>query len=147
MEGLDSERKRKRKKEVQKAMLPTDSEEAYFRSASLNSNARPVFQCPFKIVGTRLSRAMPGFSLSAHSFIQPRICRGRAASFLAMSSTATTAAVPSWTDLVEQAAATPVGKALNNEVSLRKEGKGSAARENTLRKFGRDGEPVVTLYR
>ena len=96
----------------------------------------------------QLSRSflLAGFGLSAHSFIQQRVARGSATSFLAMSS-ATTAAVPSWTDLAERAGATPVGKALNNEVSLRKEGKGSAARENTLRKFGRDGEPVVTLYR
>jgi hypothetical protein len=38
---------------------------------------------------------------------------------------------------MERSAATSVGKALNDEVALRKEGEGSAARENTLRKFGR----------
>ena len=89
---------------------------------------------------------LAGLSLSAHSFIQTSLSRG-SASFLAMSTATTTASVPSWTDLVERSAANPVGKALNKEVSLRKEGKGSAARENTLRKFGRDGEPIVTLYR
>lgn len=70
-------------------------------------------------------------------------------STLAMSATAsaTTSSVPSWTDLADQAAATPVGRALNAEVALRKQGRGSAARENTLRKFDREGEPVVTLYR
>jgi len=53
----------------------------------------------------------------------------------------------SWTTLQDQTAATPVGKALNDEVQLRQTGQGSAARENTLRKFGSKAEPAVTLYR
>lgn len=100
----------------------------------------------------QLSRSLllVGYSWSAYSFTTTHhpgglLFRNRPSTFLAMSSTTTT--TPSWTDLIEQAASTPVGKALNTEVSLRKEGKGSASRENTLRTFGREGEPVVTLYR
>ena len=66
---------------------------------------------------------------------------------LAMSSSTVSATLPSWSDLVQQSSTTAAGKALNDEVALRKKGEGSAARENTLRMFGRDGEPVVTLYR
>lgn len=99
-----------------------------------------------------------GISFSAHSFIhrpsfnrplsvQPFSTKSAWQSVLSMSSATASSAIPAWGDLAEQSAATPIGKALNDEVSLRKEGKGSAARENTLRKFGRDGEPVVTLYR
>ena len=88
---------------------------------------------------------LAGLSLSAHSFTSPHSATLGRASVLAMSST--TATMPSWAELAEQSASTPVGKALNNEVALRKEGNGSAARENTLRKFGKDEEPVVTLYR
>lgn len=91
-------------------------------------------------------------SFHHHSRLLPQILfAGQSSvSSLAMSTTtasSSTTSVPSWSDLAKESAATPVGKALNTEVSLRKEGKGSAARENTLRKFGRQGEPVVTLYR
>ena len=104
-------------------------------------------------VVTGLSVSLGTFSFSHSRYLSPPRAAGQAfssgarASSLSMSTASTTTALPSWADLVEQAAATPVGKALNNEVALRKEGKGSAARENTLRTFGRDGEPLVTLYR
>lgn len=94
------------------------------------------------------SVVLASLSLSAHSFLPPGgVFHSKGASLFLAMSTASTTSVPSWTDLVEQSAATPVGKALNKEVSLRKEGKGSASRENTLRTFGRDGDPIVTLYR
>ncbi len=62
-----------------------------------------------------------------------------------MSSTAT---IPSWTDLQSTVAETSVGKALNYEVELRKQGKGSAHVQNKLRLFGsKDPKPAITLYR
>ncbi|KAL7566886.1 hypothetical protein ACA910_021373 [Epithemia clementina (nom. ined.)] len=54
---------------------------------------------------------------------------------------------PSWVDLMAQSAATQAGKALNHEMHLRSQGRGSASRENTLRKFDKYAEPAVTLYR
>ena len=70
-----------------------------------------------------------------------------------MSSTTT---VPSsWSDIQSLVGETPVGKALNNEASLRKMGLGSAHVHNTLRLFDStnedgkndNGEPAITLYR
>jgi len=62
------------------------------------------------------------------------------------SSTATT--VPSWQNLQAMVAETPVGKALNQEVELRKQGKGSAHVQNTLRLFNsKDPKPPILLYR
>ena len=106
------------------------------------------------ILGQRLSRPLivAGLSLSgAYSFTLPSSkssTLGPRAWVLAMSSTTSAATqLPSWSDLADQAASTTVGQALNAEVALRREGNGSAARENTLRKFGKEEEPVVTLYR
>jgi glutathione S-transferase len=55
--------------------------------------------------------------------------------------------VPSWSDLQQTAGATKVGAALNEEVLRRSKGDGSAHVQNTLRKFGKDNEPPITLYR
>ena len=106
------------------------------------------------ILGQWLLRPLlvAGLSLSgAYSFTLPSSkssTLGQRASVLAMSSTTSAATqLPSWSDLADQAASTAVGQALNAEVALRREGNGSAARENTLRKFGKEEEPVVTLYR
>jgi hypothetical protein len=65
------------------------------------------------------------------------------------SSSSSTITLPSWSTLQEQSKATNVGKALTKEIQLRELGLGSAARENTLRKFDSppDTEPQVTLFR
>jgi len=55
--------------------------------------------------------------------------------------------VPTWEELKQQSAASSVGKALNDEVEHRLEGEGSAHVQNTLRKFGKEGNPRITLYR
>jgi hypothetical protein len=55
--------------------------------------------------------------------------------------------VLSWNELQGQVGKTAVGTALNNEVQLRLDGKGSAHVQNTLRKFGSDSDPQITLYR
>jgi hypothetical protein len=104
----------------------------------------------------RLSKPIlfAGLSAGAYSFSSPRLPTpgifgassslphlSRTVSVLRMATT-TAATLPSWADLAESSAASPVGKALNEEVSLRSEGKGSASRENTLRKFGQEEEPV-----
>ncbi|GAX18073.1 glutathione S-transferase [Fistulifera solaris] len=58
-----------------------------------------------------------------------------------------TTTTSSWDDLVKQMDATPVGKALTNELEVRKTGKGSPHVHNTLRKFDSDEDPQVILYR
>jgi hypothetical protein len=75
--------------------------------------------------------------------------QAKSAPRLSMSSSATeTTTVPSWADLTDKVATTAVGRALNAEVKLRKEGKGSAHVQNTLRLFASDDEePRITLYR
>lgn len=98
---------------------------------------------------------------SVHGFANPATIspfRGtRAVSFasakiLAMSATGTTTAttaLPSWADLKDTLSSTPVGKALNEEVELRKQGKGSAHVHSTLRKFEDKSSdaPAITFYR
>lgn len=73
------------------------------------------------------------------------------ASLLAMSSSlsSTTDAVRSysWSDLQRQVGGTVVGMALNAEVELRSQGKGSAHVQNKLRQFGSEDEPKITLFR
>ncbi len=66
--------------------------------------------------------------------------------FAKMSTTSDVAAL-SWSDLQKMVGETSVGTALNNESSLRLEGKGSAHVQNRLRKFDSDDEPVITLFR
>ena len=76
-------------------------------------------------------------------------------STLVMSSTSASATAPtSWSDIQTAVGKTSVGKALNDEVSQRKLGLGSAHVHNTLRKFDlvdednkEDAEPRITLYR
>ena len=53
----------------------------------------------------------------------------------------------SWSDLQDRIASTPVGKALNEQVELRKQGHGSPHVQNTLRQFDSSDEPQITLYR
>lgn len=62
---------------------------------------------------------------------------------------ATTAAtIPSWSDLKKTVGETSVGNALNEEETLRLEGKGSAHVSNKLRTFDSGGpEPQITLFR
>jgi hypothetical protein len=67
--------------------------------------------------------------------------------FLSMSSSTQAPTVPSWADLTIQVAATPFGRALNKEVELRKEGKGSAHVHNKLRKFDSNENPTIIFYR
>ena len=65
---------------------------------------------------------------------------------LSMSSVATTE-VPTWSDLQSKSKETIVGKALEAESTLRKEGKGSAFVQNKLRKFQSDETPQITIFR
>ena len=62
-------------------------------------------------------------------------------------SSATATTIPSWADLQDSVASTPVGKALKTEVELRKTGAGSAHVHSTLRTFGSKEEPQITFYR
>lgn len=71
----------------------------------------------------------------------------RTVTLSATSPTTAATMVPSWTDLVNELSKTPVGLALNQEVELRKQGKGSAHVHNTLRKFDSDEDPKIILYR
>jgi len=64
-----------------------------------------------------------------------------------MSAASVSTSVPSWSDLKSKSEATPVGQALVNEIALRKDGKGSAHVQNTLRTFGRNPSPDITLFR
>lgn len=65
-----------------------------------------------------------------------------------MSSSATSVATPSWEELQSTVGETSVGQALNNEIELRSQGKGSAHVRNKLRLFQNDGgDPPITLFR
>ena len=66
---------------------------------------------------------------------------------LSMSSVATTTEVPSWSNLQSKSKETIVGKALEAESALRKEGKGSAFVQNKLRKFQSEETPQITIFR
>jgi hypothetical protein len=82
-------------------------------------------------------------------FQASRVAAFASAKILAMSAStsATATTVPSWADLQDSVGSTPVGKALKNEVELRKEGLGSAHVHSTLRKFGAKEEPQITFFR
>ena len=80
------------------------------------------------------------------SSVAPTKPARQASSFLHMS-TASATTLPSWTDLASRVATTPVGQALNQEVELRKQGRGSAHVQNKLRKFDSDKDPKIILYR
>ena len=86
-----------------------------------------------------------GFLLPANS--QPRQVRRFASHIVTMSAQQTTSVSSSWADLQAKAAETVVGKALNAEVERRKEGRGSAHVQNSLRLFDSKEEPQITLYR
>lgn len=91
-----------------------------------------------------------GFTTSAPGTLRS-LSFGRTAptadTFLAMS-TAEAATLPSWSDLQQKVSSTVVGNALDEEVELRKSGKGSAHVQNTLRLFdSKDPNPPITLYR
>ncbi|CAJ1953934.1 unnamed protein product [Cylindrotheca closterium] len=64
-----------------------------------------------------------------------------------MSSTSTATTVPSWETLQSDVGETPVGRALNEQIKLRADGKGSPHVQNKLRKFQSDADPQITLYR
>jgi hypothetical protein len=66
---------------------------------------------------------------------------------MSMSTSATATTLPSWADLQDSVGSTPVGRALTNEVELRKTGAGSAHVHSTLRTFGSKEEPQITFYR
>jgi hypothetical protein len=53
----------------------------------------------------------------------------------------------SWSDLETMVGGTAVGTALNNESTLRLEGKGSPHVQNKLRKFDSNDEPDITFFR
>lgn len=57
-----------------------------------------------------------------------------------------TEAIPTWSDLQKQSVDNFCGKALQEEMALRKDGHGSAFVQNTLRKFGH-ATPQITIYR
>lgn len=96
------------------------------------------------LVGCWLIRSTSSYLCSSTtSLSSSRMSR----SSLFMSTAAISTSVPSWADLTSQVATTPVGQALNNEVELRKNGKGSAHVQNTLRKFDSDEDPKIILYR
>jgi len=67
------------------------------------------------------------------------------------SSSSTSVAVPTWDDLKSRASETPVGRALDRDLELRKSGKGSPHVHSKLRLFedsnSGDDLPVFTLYR
>ena len=64
---------------------------------------------------------------------------------LSMSAVATE--MPTWAELQSQSKATFAGKALEEEMARRKQGKGSAFVHNTLRTFQSEGTPQITVYR
>lgn len=70
-----------------------------------------------------------------------------ASSMSSSAGTGATEVILSWSDLQNKVGTSLVGAALNNEVKLRSEGKGSAHVQNKLRKFGSNDEPVITLFR
>lgn len=58
------------------------------------------------------------------------------------------ASIPSWSDIQSAVGETDVGQALNKEVELRSQGKGSAHVQNKLRLFdSTDNSPPITLFR
>lgn len=68
---------------------------------------------------------------------------------LSMSTASSSATVPAWTDLQATLAETPVGEALDRQVTLRGQGLGAPHVHNPLRLFGWKGPqpPSLTLYR
>ncbi|KAL3935339.1 MAG: hypothetical protein SGBAC_009124 [Bacillariaceae sp.] len=64
-----------------------------------------------------------------------------------MSSTTAATTVPSWETLQSDVGETPVGQALNDQIQLRADGKGSPHVQNKLRKFQSDADPQITLFR
>lgn len=89
--------------------------------------------------------AVKPFLLSSSKIQQPTLLRMSSSVASSKSSSSTT--LPSWSGLQELSRSTGVGKAMTKEMQLREAGLGSAARENTLRKFDSNDEPQVTLFR
>ena len=71
---------------------------------------------------------------------------GKLATTMAGTSLSATS-IPTWEELSVSVSGTPVGEALDKEVEIRKEGRGSAYVQNELRLFGSEGDPQITLYR
>jgi len=55
--------------------------------------------------------------------------------------------IPSWKELQASLSQTPVGKALDDELIRRQEGKGAPHVHNKLRLFDSPDKPKITLYR
>lgn len=87
------------------------------------------------------------FSLN-HSTSSPRINSTRKFK-MASSSETTMASVPTWENLKARLSETAVGKALDRDVQLRKEGRGSPHVHSNLRLFNEKSseQPVFTLFR
>ena len=68
---------------------------------------------------------------------------------MSASTTAAAATVPSWSDLKQTTQSTVTGSALTADAALRKEGRGTPHRENTLRLFDDSSTktPQMTLFR
>eukprot|EP00980_Cylindrotheca_fusiformis_P006770 scaffold1413_cov117-Cylindrotheca_fusiformis.AAC.10 len=87
------------------------------------------------------------YGFTSSSFLSPSV--GRANSFLHSMSSATSVATPSWEELQSTVGETPVGQALNKEVDLRSQGRGSAHVQNRKRLFqsSNEDDPPITLFR
>jgi hypothetical protein len=82
----------------------------------------------------------------SYGFTSSSISQRASLHSLSMSS-ATSVATPSWEELLSTVGETPVGQALNNEVQLRTEGKGSPHVQSKKRLFRQDDDPSITLFR
>lgn len=80
---------------------------------------------------------------------KPNTLNTRSRQHRTLSMSAQITATSSWEDLKASSAAQPVGSALNNEVEVRKSGKGSAHVGSKLRLFDADEneQPKITFYR
>jgi glutathione S-transferase len=82
----------------------------------------------------------------SYGFTSSSISQRASLHSLSMSS-ATSVATPSWEELQSTVGETPVGQALNNEVQLRTQGKGSPHVQSKKRLFRQDDDPAITLFR
>ena len=88
-------------------------------------------------------RQVRSFLSQKNSIVSPLLSLSPATS-LKMS---TVTEVPTWPDLQSKSKENSVGQALEQEMKLRKDGKGSAFVQNTVRKFKSEETPQITLYR
>ena len=80
---------------------------------------------------------------------KPNILNTRSRQHRTLSMSAQITATSSWDDLKASSAAQPIGSALNNEIEVRKSGRGSAHVGSKLRLFDADEneQPKITFYR